>query len=111
MECYMKVEDVLRYIKKNALALPQYKLGQETNHFFKTSDLKTKIEASLFRIMECDVVTYMVTSTDEHTNAYNAGKNAYLNDKSIFSNPETERPLYNSWSQGWKDAYKLVNNL
>jgi hypothetical protein len=110
MENYMKVEAVLRYIKKNALALPQYQIEGEKNHFFKTDDLKTKIDPILFRSMECEVTTYMVVSKEEHTMAYNRGWNANIADKSIFSNPENTL-LSSSWSQGWKDCAKEWDKL
>lgn len=58
---FMKVEDVLRYLKKNVLALPQYKLdGVSENHFFKCTDVSEKIGAQLFRVMECDVVQFVI---------------------------------------------------
>jgi hypothetical protein len=60
MENFMKVEPVLRFLKKNALAIPQYKLGDEPNHFFKTSEIAAKIEPALFRVMECEVTTHMI---------------------------------------------------
>ena len=61
---FMKVEDVLRYIKKNALALPQYKLegnGKISDcHYFKCTEVAEKIGAQLFRVMECDVVQFVI---------------------------------------------------
>lgn len=57
---YMKVEAVLRYLGKNALALNQYKIQGIDSHFFLCSDVKNKIGAELFRLMQCDVVTFMV---------------------------------------------------
>lgn len=107
----MKVEDVLRYIKKNALALPQYKIEGIENHFFKTSDLKTKIDPIIFRSMESNISIYEVTSTEEHTDAYNRGWNANIDDKSIFTNPETNFSIGSSWSQGWKDCAKEWDKL
>lgn len=59
MSSFMKVEDVLRYIKKNALAIYQYKAEGNDGHFFKCSDLETKIGKSEFRVMECEVVQYL----------------------------------------------------
>lgn len=57
---YMKVEDVLRYLKKNVLALVQYKIGKFENHFFKCTDVEQKIGAREFRVMECEVTQFMV---------------------------------------------------
>ncbi len=59
-DSFMKVEDVLRYVKKNALALNQYKAAKGfDNHFFRCDDVKKKIGEQLFRVMECDVVQYL----------------------------------------------------
>lgn len=56
----MKVENVLRYLRKNALPIQQYKIGKETAHFFKCTDISKRIGSGQFRIMECDVVQYLV---------------------------------------------------
>jgi ribosome modulation factor len=109
---FMQVEAVLRYLKKKALALPQYIIEGCENHFFSTEDLKTKIDPQLFRIMQCEVTTYMVVTTkEENTNAYNRGWNANIADKSIFTNPETNLTLGKSWAQGWKDCAKEWDKL
>ena len=57
---FMKVEDVLRYIKKNALALQQYKIKGSECHYFNCNDVAAKIGKELFRVMECDVVQVML---------------------------------------------------
>lgn len=67
MEAYMKVEAVLRYIKKNALALPQYKIGDEPNHFFKCSELAEKLGAKQFRLMKCELNQYLVKNNNKFT--------------------------------------------
>jgi len=60
--CYMKVEDVLRYLRifNNPFIMPQYKITGMENHFFLCQDIISKIGASMFRVMECEVVQYMV---------------------------------------------------
>lgn len=60
---YMNVEDVLRYLKINVLALRQFTIKGEPNHFFNCGDLKKKIGASQFRLMECEVTTYLIIPT------------------------------------------------
>lgn len=60
MESYMTVESVLRYLGKNALALKQYKIGEQPNHFFKSTDVEAKMGKSEFRIMECEVTQFWV---------------------------------------------------
>lgn len=69
---YMKVEAVLRYLEKNALALQQYKIGNEPNHFFKCSDVSAWLikkdpeqGAMRFRSMECHVTQWMVENKEE----------------------------------------------
>jgi hypothetical protein len=57
---YMKVEPVLRYLQKNALAIQQYKLGNEPNHFFKCADIAGRIGDRLFRVMECEINQWIV---------------------------------------------------
>ncbi len=57
---FMKVEDVLRYIRKNALALQQYKIKGSECHYFKCTDMSSKIGERMFRVMECDVVQVML---------------------------------------------------
>lgn len=64
----MKVVDVLRYLGKSGnrlLSLKQYLLKGctiegEGKHFLLASEVKEKIGERLFRVMECDVITYMV---------------------------------------------------
>lgn len=56
---FMLVEPVLRYLRKNALALPQYKQEDYSHHFFKCEDIEEKIGKSLFRIMECEVTQHL----------------------------------------------------
>lgn len=56
---YMKVEDVLRYLDKKALALQQYVIGDMPNHFFLCLDIKEKIGGVKFRSMECEVTQYL----------------------------------------------------
>jgi len=57
---YMKVEDVLRYMKRKALALKQFKIGDFKNHFFLAADVASKMTPVEFRKMECDVVQYWI---------------------------------------------------
>ena len=59
-DSYMKVEAVLRYLKKKALPLQQYRITGHENHFLKCVDIKQRIGAQRFRSMECEVVTYLV---------------------------------------------------
>lgn len=57
---YMKVEDTLRYLNRRALAEQQYLITGFTNHFFKCDEVKRRIGKPTFRIMECDVVQYLI---------------------------------------------------
>jgi len=57
---YMSVEAVLRYMKRNALALQQYTMKGVENHFFLCKDVATKMTPAEFREMECHVTQYMV---------------------------------------------------
>lgn len=57
---YMKVEAVLRWMNKKALALPQYTITGFQNHFFLASDVATKMTPAEFRKMECDVTQYLI---------------------------------------------------
>jgi len=59
-DSYMSVEAVLRYMNRNALGLRQYRIEGFQNHFFKSSDVATKMSASEFRKMECDVTQYLI---------------------------------------------------
>lgn len=65
LDSYMAVEPVLRFLKKNALALPQYKIGEIENHFFKCSELKEKIDVRLYRHLASEVITHMCVSKDK----------------------------------------------
>lgn len=62
---YMKVEDVLRYLKivNKSLPINQYTIGEMTCHFFKCADVAGRIGAREYRIMECEVVQFMVEDT------------------------------------------------
>lgn len=59
---YMKVEDVLRYLKIYGKPLPlaQYTIGDCPNHFYKCSQLSNKLGFEMFRKMECHVTQYIV---------------------------------------------------
>ncbi len=59
-DSYMSVEAVLLYMKRNALALQQYTIEGFQNHFFKSSDVATKMTPAEFRKMECDVTQYLI---------------------------------------------------
>lgn len=58
----MTVESVLRYLGKQWLAINQYRIGEQPNHFFKCSEVKEKIGEREFRYMECSVTQYMVVT-------------------------------------------------
>lgn len=45
------------------------------------------------------------------TEAFNSGWNANLDDKSIFTNPETDLTLARMWSEGWKACEREWHNL
>lgn len=59
---YMKVEDVLRYLNiiNKTLPINQFKLGEMGCHFFKCSDIAGRIGDREFRVMECDVVQFLI---------------------------------------------------
>jgi len=67
---YMKVTSVRLFLAKhfpiqemNANKLPKH--DGELDVYFKTSDLKTVMDESIFKEMECEVITHMILSQKE----------------------------------------------
>jgi hypothetical protein len=73
---YMKVTPVRLFLAKhfpiqemNANKLPKHE--GEFDVYFQTSDLKTVMNESQFRELECEVITHMILSETEKKSYYN----------------------------------------
>ena len=72
---YMKVTPVRLFLAMHPIILMRANVLEkhvgEYNFYFKTSDLKTIMSDSIFRELECEVITHMILSESEKESYYN----------------------------------------
>lgn len=78
-EIYLTVEGVLRFLHERnlytkhvgtpqqmtILPVTQYKIGEMERNFFKAKDVEERIGASMYRLMECEVIQYHMKEKSE----------------------------------------------